>query len=145
MEASTNEWIRKARLQKQKRKLQPKSPKGQQNAPETPQTPTPGGSTDQGNKITRKRITGPVNTVKKKNIKDRLGPPLKKLVFSSNPGTTQWNRQTEEQVPEEEPEEEPEEGIEPGDPKNMSQQELIEEVIRLRKSREPADDSKEEQ
>jgi hypothetical protein len=70
------------------------------------------------------------------------------LVFSSNPGTTQWNRQTEEQVPEEEPEEEPEEGIEPGDPKNMSQQELLEEVIRLRnleKSREPADDSEGEQ
>ena len=121
---------------------------GQQNAPETPQTSTPGGSTGQGKKIIRIRITGPANTVKKKNIKDRLGPPLKKLVFSSNPGTTQWNRQTEEQVPEEEPEEEPEEGIEPGDSKNMSQQELLEEVIRLRnleKSREPADDSEEEQ
>ena len=121
---------------------------GQQNAPETPQTSTPSGSTGQGKKIIRIRITGPVNTVKKKNIRDRLGPPLKNLVFTSNPGTTQWNRQTEEQVPEEEPEEEPEEGIEPGDPKNMSQQELIEEVIRLRnlrKSREPADDSEEEQ
>ena len=70
------------------------------------------------------------------------------MVFTSNPGTTKWNRQTEEQVPEEEPEEEPEEGIEPGDPKNMSQQELLEEVIRLRnleKSREPADDSEGEQ
>ncbi len=76
------------------------------------------------------------------------------MVFSSNPGTTQWNRQTEEQVPEEvpeeEPEEEPEEGLEPGDPKEMTQQELIDEVNRLRSLREEkdpesTDDSEEEQ
>ena len=123
---------------------------GQQNAPETPQTSTPGGSTGQGKKIIRIRITGPVNTVKKKNIRDRLGPPLKNLVFTSNPGTTQWNRQIEGQVPEKEPEEEPEEGMEPEDPKDMSQQELIDEVIRLRSTREDkdpesTDDSEEEQ
>jgi hypothetical protein len=143
MEASTNEWIRKARHQKQKRKLQPKSPKGQQNAPETPQTPTPGGSTDQGNKTTRKRITGPVNTVKKKSVKDRLGPFPEKVEFSSKPGSTQWSG-TEERVPDKEPEEEPEEGTEPEDPNNMSQQELLREVLRWRnqeKSREPEDDS----
>jgi hypothetical protein len=77
MEASTKEWIRRAKLRKQT--PQPQSPTGQQNAPETPQTSTPGGSTGQGKKIIRIRITGPVNTVKKKNIKDRLGPPLKKI------------------------------------------------------------------
>ena len=83
------------------------------------------------------------------NIRDRLGPPLN-LVFTSKLGTTPWNRQIEGQVPEEEPKEEPEEGPEPGDPKEMSQQELIDEVIRLRKSREDkdpesTDDSEEEQ
>ncbi len=68
------------------------------------------------------------------------------LVFTSKLGTTPWNRQIEGL----EPEEEPEEGLEPGDPKEMSQQELIDEVIRLRKTREDkdpesTDDSEEEQ
>jgi hypothetical protein len=148
-EASKKEWIRKARHQKQKRKLQPNSPKGQQNAPETTQTPTPGGSTDQGNKTTRKRITGPVNTVntvKKKSVKDRLGPFPETVEFSSEPGSTQWGGTEErvpEKVPEKEPEEEPEEETEPEDPNNMSQLDLLREVLRWRnqkKSREPGDD-----
>ena len=148
MEASTKEWIRRAKLRKQT--PQPQSPTGQQNAHDTPQTSTPSGSTGQGKKQSRTRITGPVNTVKTKNIRDRLGPPLNNLVFTSNLGTTPWSRQIEGQVPEEEPEEEPEEGLEPGDPKEMSQQELIDEVIRLRKTREDkdpesTDDSEEEQ
>ena len=145
-EASKDEWIRKAKHQKQKRKLQPNPPKGQQNAPETTKTPKPGDSTDQRNKTTRKRITGPVNTVstvKKKSVKDRLGPFPEKVEFSSKPGSTQWSG-TEERVPDKEPEEKPEEGTEPEDPNSMSQQELLREVLRWRnqeKSREPEDDS----
>ena len=146
--ASKDEWIRKAKQQKQK----PNPPKGQQNAPETTQTPTPGDSTDQRNKTTRKRITGPVNTVntistvKKKSVKDRLGPFPETVEFSSEPGSTQWGGTEErvpEKVPEKEPEEEPEEGTEPEDPNNMSQQDLLREVLRWRnqkKSREPGDD-----
>ena len=139
-------------LLKQKRKPQPNPPKGQQNAPETTQTPTPGDSTNQRNKTTRKRITGPVNTVntistvKKKSVKDRLGPFPETVEFSSEPGCTQWDGTEErvpEKVPEKEPEEEPEEETEPEDPNNMSQQDLLREVLRWRnqkKSREPEDD-----
>ncbi len=56
MEASTNEWIRKARHQKKKRKLQPKPPKEQQNDPETQQTPTHIRTTNQENKITTQKL-----------------------------------------------------------------------------------------
>jgi hypothetical protein len=144
VEARIQEWIRRANLQKQTSQLQ--SPTGQQNVHDTPQTSTSSGGTGREKKKNRTRITGPVQT---KNIRDRLGPPLN-LVFTSKLGTTPWNRQIEGQVPEEEPEEEPEEGPEPGDPKEMSQQELIDEVIRLRKTREDkdpesTDDSEEEQ
>ena len=64
------------------------------------------------------------------------------MVFTSKLGTTPWNRQIEGL--------EPEEGLEPGDPKEMTQQELIDEVIRLRSIREEkdpesTDDSEEEQ
>ena len=135
--ASKDEWIRKAKQQKQK----PNPPKGQQNAPEITQTTTPGDSTNQRNKTTRKRITGPVYTVK-----DRLGPFPETVEFSSEPGCTQWGGTEErvpEKVPEKEPEEEPEEETEPEDPNDMSQEDLLREVLRWRnqkKSREPEDD-----
>ena len=140
MGARVQEWIRRANLRKQTSQLQ--SPTGQQNVHDTPQTSTSSGGTGREKKKNRTRITGPVQT---KNIRDRLGPPLN-LVFTSKLGTTPWNRQVEGLVPEEEPEE----GLEPGDPKEMSQQELIDEVIRLRKTREDkdpesTDDSEEEQ
>jgi hypothetical protein len=110
---------------------------GQQNVHDTPQTSTSSGGTGRGKK-NRTRITGPVQT---RNIRDRLGPPLN-LVFTSKLGTTPWNRQIEGL--------EPEGGLEPGDPKEMTQQELIDEVIRLRSIREEkyhdsTDDSEEEQ
>ena len=58
------------------------------------------------------------------------------MVFTSKLGTTPWNRQIE--------------GLEPGDPKEMTQQELIDEVNRLRTCREEkepesTDDSEEDQ
>ncbi len=58
------------------------------------------------------------------------------MVFTRKLGITPWNRQIE--------------GLEPGDPKEMTQQELIDEVNRLRTHREEkdpesTDDSEEEQ
>ena len=136
VEASIKEWIRRANTRKQT--PQPQSPTGQQKAHDTPQTSTSSGGTKRGKKKNRTRITDPVQT---RNIRDRLGPPLN-LVFTSKLGTTPWNRQIEGL--------EPEEGLEPGDPKQMTQQELIDKVIRLRSTREDkdpesTDDSKEEQ
>ena len=58
------------------------------------------------------------------------------MVFTRKLGITPWNRQIE--------------GLEPGYPKEMTQQELIDEVIRLRSTKEDkdpesTDDSEEEQ
>jgi hypothetical protein len=136
VEDRIQQWIRRAKIQKQTSQIQ--SPTGQQNVHDTPQTSTSSGGTGRGKKKNRTRITGPVQT---RNIRDRLGPPLN-LVFTSKLGATPWNRQIEGL--------EPEEGLEPGDPKEMTQQELIDEVIRLRsiieeKDPESTDDSEEEQ
>jgi hypothetical protein len=164
--ASKDEWIRKAKHQKQK----PVPSKGQQNAPVITQT-TPGDSANQtgcahfsgeatpfcpqisscrssaarGSKTTRKRITRPVYTVK-----DRLGPFPETVELSNEPGCTQWDGTGErvpEKVPEKEPEEEPEEETEEEtEPEDMSQLDLLREVLRWRslrkqkKSREPRDD-----
>ena len=66
----------------------------------------------------RTRITGPDQT---KSVRDRLGPPLN-LDWSwpqtRKLGIYPWNRQIE--------------GLEPADPKDMTQQELIDEINRLR-------------
>jgi hypothetical protein len=170
--ASKDEWIRKAKHQKQK----PVPSKGQQNAPVITQTTTPGDSANQTgcahfsgeatpfcpqilscrssaargnetNKTSRKRITGPVYTVK-----DRLGPFPKSVEFSNEPGCTQWDG-TGERVPEKVPEKEPEPEEEPEEvteeetePEDMSPLDLLREVLRWRsqkkqkKPREPGDD-----
>ena len=106
-------------------------PTGQQNVHEPPQTVTPKSDTGREKKK-RTRITGPDQT---KSVRDRLGPPLN-LVFTIKLGITPWNRQIK--------------GLEPGDPKEMTQQELTDEVNRLRSHREEkdpesTDDSEEEQ
>ena len=113
---------------------------GQKNVHELPQTVTSNNDTGREKKK-RTRITGPDQNVTKptKSVRDRLGPPLN-LDWSwpqtRKLGIYPWNRQIE--------------GLEPGDPKDMTQQELIDEVNRLRtyqeeKELETTDDSEEDQ
>ena len=127
-------WIGRARNRKQK-PSPTQSPTGQQNVHDPPQTTTPNSDTGRGKKK-RTRITGPVQT---KSVRDRLGPPLN-LDWSwpqtRKLGIHPWNRQIG--------------GLEPGDLKEMTQQELIDEVNRLRTYQEEkelgsTDESKEDQ
>ena len=126
-------WIGRARHQKQPSPTQ--SPTGQQNVHDPPQTITSKSDTGREKKK-RTRITGPDQT---KSVRDRLGPPLN-LDWSwpqtRKLGIYPWNRQIE--------------GLEPGDAKEMTQQELIDEVNRLRTHQEEkevgsTDDSEEDQ
>jgi hypothetical protein len=113
-------WIGRARNQKQK-PSPTQSPTGQKHVHEVPQTAAP--NNDAGReKKKRTRITFDLNVTKPtKSVRDRLGPPLN-LDWSwpraRKLGIYPWNRRIE--------------GLEPAEPEDMTNQELIDKLKRMR-------------
>ena len=106
-------------------------PTGQKHVNEVPQTVAPNNGAGREKKK-RTKITGPDLNVTKpmKSVRDRLGPPLNwSWPRARKLGIYPWNRRIE--------------GLEPAEPEDMTNQELIDELKRLRtyqEEKEPTDE-----
>jgi hypothetical protein len=110
-------WIGRARNQKQK-PSPTQSPTGQKHVYEVPQTVAPNHDTRREKKK-RKRITFDLNETKPTNsVRDRLGPRLNPWPRARTHGIYPWNRRIE--------------GHDPANPEDMTNQELIDELRRMR-------------